>query len=214
MKNLNKKIIIPFAILIIVIIIVGIIVITGKETNNSKIPKKCYKIGDTVSTDIAEFTLNDSKLTIALSNLSDETYYTPKKYDSEKDKMNPYVANTGHALVYVDFTLSAIDRTTIDVNGGSSTKNLVNILYKGETYSSNFKIGLEKRLIDNMYNTNGKWEEYTPSNILLTAGNKSQFRGYAYYELKTTNLEDTYYLIFNLPNSDGKTTPFTYIINP
>ena len=66
-----------------------------------------FQLGDTVSTDIFEFTLDTAALTIALNNrtANDGTagnYFTPKEYDTQQDAQNPLVASKGHT--YASFT--------------------------------------------------------------------------------------------------------------
>lgn len=215
-KKSKLKIIIPI-VAVVIIAVVGIIIFTRKNTNNTGESifnnETYYHIGDTVSTDIAEFTLNDSKLTIALSNTNDETYFTPREYDATRDGRNPYVASTGHTLVYVDFTLSAIDRSSVNVND-TFEGSFYKIKYNGKTNNGNFKIGLKKVTSSNYLNeiATGKWEKHTTTNILISSGGQSQYRAYAEIE-SDNNLKDKCYITFNLPNSEGKKTPFTYVIN-
>lgn len=215
---MKKKIIIPIVIIVIIIItIVGILFMKNKKGNTGEVVIKdneCYKIGDTVSTDIAEFTLNNSELAIALSNANDNTYYTPREYNAEKDASNPYVADTGHTFVYVDFTISAIDRSDLNIND-SFNGSFYEIMYNNENYKGNFKIGMEKVESSNYQNKRitGKWEKYNSSNILISKSGKSQFKGYADIPTNVNDLKDKYYITFNLPNAESKTTPFTYVIN-
>lgn len=69
--------------------------LSSAETQHEEIAK--YKVGDTVSTDLLEFTLNDSQLAIALNNqlqigtgfTYDNTYYLPKDYNPEADAKTP-----------------------------------------------------------------------------------------------------------------------------
>lgn len=217
---MKKKI--GIVIVIIIVIAIGSIILIKNKGGNSGIfinsinDKTIYKIGDTISTDIAELTLNNSELAIALSNVNNDTYYTPIEYNTEDEmvsKYNPYVANNGHTFVYVDFTISAIDRSDINVND-SFKGSFYEIMYNNKKYKGNFKIGLEKiestSYINKIMN---KWQKYTSSNILISKSGKSQYRGYADIETNVNDLKDKYYITFNLPNSENKIVPFTYVIN-
>lgn len=211
---MNKKIIIPVIIIAIVVIaIIGIILIQNKNNGETKEVVKeetYYKIGDTVSTDIAEFTLNSSELTIALSNHNDDTYYMPKEYNAKVDAMNPYVADTGHTFAYVDYTLSAIDRSDLNIDNGS----LFQVTYNNQKYNGNLKIGLEKIESSNFQNKQiGKWIKYNASNMLISKGGKTQYRGYIDINTDIKNLKEKYYIICKIPNSQGTRTTFTYVIN-
>ena len=216
-KKVNLKIIIPVAVAIVIIAIIGIVLFTkdkGKgETTESELPDTIYKVGDTVKTDIAEFTLNECALTIALSNINDETYFTPREYDASRDARNPFVAKTGRTYTYVDFTISAIDRSSVKVND-TFQGNFVEIKYNNNSYKRNFIIGMEKteKSAFANVNANNKWEKYTATNILISAGGKSQYKCYADIEEDIKNLNDKFYITFYLPNSKG-TTPFTYVVN-
>ena len=64
------------------ILLIGILVISLTGCGNSK-KLKTYNLGDTVSTDTIEFTLNDSQLTIALSSTINENFGVP--VDDYKD---------------------------------------------------------------------------------------------------------------------------------
>ena len=158
-----------------------------------------------------------------------EDNYTPKEFDRQEDLNNPYTADTGHTLAWFDFTMSAIDRSDIDIDLYSDT--LVKVKYNNKDYSykkkigqsssTDFTIGREKKIESNGTLVNGRiqmltgtWRDFSSiSGILLLAGEKSQFRGYMQIPENITNLQDKFYITFMIPNSNGKTTPFTYVIN-
>ncbi|WP_417344082.1 hypothetical protein [Evtepia gabavorous] len=91
-----------------------------------------YKLGDTVTTDIAEFTLDTAQFTIALSNINDETYFTPKEFDAQLDAGNPYVAPTGHTYASFTYTVTNLDRASMEFHGDSS----ISVEYDGKMYST------------------------------------------------------------------------------
>lgn len=211
----NKKIFI--FILIAIVVIIGIVYVLLNKGDNSIIQgtKNYYYIGDTVKTDIAEFTLNNSELAIALSNVKNETYYTPVEYNSEQHQKNPFVADTGCTLVYIDFTLSAIDRSNVDVD----ETNFISVKYKNKNYNDKYHKTTYRNLLDfGMLKqlsgkTNGEFSEYNSNNILLHTGDKVQVRGNYQIPTDVDSLKDTYYITFKLPTSNGKTNEFTYAIN-
>ena len=69
--------------------------LSSAETQQEEVAK--YKVGDTVSTDLLEFTLSDSQFAIALNNqlpigaefTYDNTCYLPKDYNPEADAKTP-----------------------------------------------------------------------------------------------------------------------------
>lgn len=209
-KVKNKKGIIKIVSLIIGIILIVLCACKIIESINTTY----YNIGDTVATDLAELTLNKCELTIALSNTNDDTFFLPKKYDSSDDINNPLVAKAGHTLVFVDFTLSAKDRDSINVND-SFRGNFYEVQYGKNKFKGNFEFGLEKIEKSTFANefANSKWQKHTSSNILISKGGESQFRASAEIATEVKSLDDKFYITFNLPNSEGKTTSFTYVVN-
>ena len=212
-KKINFKIIIPIIVIAIVVVaVIGIVVFRNiKETDT-----RYYKIGDTVSTDITEFTLNDSQLTIVLSSIINENYGLPKEYDARNDTNNIFVANTGHTLAYMDFTISNIGRGgELNVNGSIGSVKYDNKFYVGKSNYPTRGLIAEKLEVATGYNkvASNKWERMTAVNSLLFPNEKASFRYCIDIDKEITNLKDKYYITFNLPNSEGKTTPFTYVIN-
>ena len=65
--------------------------------------------GDTVSTDILTFTLDEAQLAVALDSTLNENYAEPKEYDPQTDAQNPFVAATGHT--YAAFVQAQMDRS-------------------------------------------------------------------------------------------------------
>lgn len=206
----EKKKVIKIVSLIIGIILIVLCTCKIIESINTTY----YNIGDTVATDLAELTLNKCELTIALSNTNDDTYFLPKKYDSSDDINNPFVAKAGHTLVFVDFTLRAKDRDSINVND-SFRGNFYEVQYGKNKFKGNFEFGLEKIEKSTFANefANSKWQKHTSSNILISKGGESQFRASAEIATEVKSLDNKFYITFNLPNSEGKTTSFTYVVN-
>lgn len=224
-KKKSKLMIIIF--IAIVVIVVGIIaVIVNSKGNNingiiGKEPTKCYHIGDTVSTDIVEFTLNDSQLAIALDNVYrtnkvvNENYLKPKEYNAEEDSQMPsaFVTNLGETYVYMEFTVEAIERSNVMIGSITNSEKYVTIQYNNNKYSAEPTLGLAKKLKGSGNSFINVWQKPSLSYISESRGEKEQFRAYTTIKETIENLKDKYYITFKLPNSQGKTQNFTYVIN-
>lgn len=99
-----------------------------------------YHVGDTVSTDVVEFTLDNAALALALENTMDESYGLPKDYDATEDAQNPYVAPTGTTFAAYGYTLKNLDRSsrTVSLQGEN-----VNVELDGKNYDLNSYDGQE-----------------------------------------------------------------------
>lgn len=176
----------------------------SNETEKETEKKEAYVLGQIVSTDIFELTLDKADLTIAVENTNGDNFYTPKAYDATEDARNPYVASKGHTLVAFTYTVTNLDRGSVEVDG-SFNPTFLTIEYNGETYNSETIYGA--RSIDGL-----NWERYSSSNVLLLAGEKAMYRAYVDIPVEIEDLSDTFTMIFSLPNSDGKITDFTYTV--
>ena len=67
----------------------------GGASNHQEETAERYKIGDTVSTDIFEFTLDAAALAIALNRSYDDNYFTPKDYHGAPTGRFPLRADDG-----------------------------------------------------------------------------------------------------------------------
>ena len=107
-------------------------------------------IGETVSTDIVELTLDRADFATALYNgISTEAVLgqtpvdeielgLPKEYDASADADNPYVAPVGHVLVAYTVTVSNHDRTALDLDEWSSS-DFVTLTYSDQELSADKK---------------------------------------------------------------------------
>ena len=156
--------------------------------------KETYRLGDTVSTDIFEFTLDEATFAYALNNVTGENFFAPKEYDAENDKSNPYVADTGKTFIAVAYSVTNTGRTTTQLyKGGFFTAK-----YNGKTYAP---IGVLT------FNASNKTD-----NVLVEAGETESHRGYAEIGVDVDNLTDSFTITVQIPNSSGKTEKFTYSI--
>ncbi len=164
-----------------------------------------YKIGDTVSSDILEFTLDEAALAIALNNVIDENYGSPKEYDAQVDNDNPFVCAKGHTYATFTYTINNLDRT--NYNG---VLPLVEAEYKDV---------VSDKQVDCAEYT-GEWKSTgnnaTPPvyswHFVLEPGVAETYRSYIEIPVEADNLTDDFVLTVNLPASDGSTTSFSYLI--
>lgn len=80
-----------------------------------------YELGETVSTDIIDFTLEKAVFTIACENANGEVFLLPVEYESGAN--NPFVAPVGETLVAVTFTIRNNNRTSANIAQGSYSSN-------------------------------------------------------------------------------------------
>lgn len=187
-----------------------------------------YHVGDTVSTDVVEFTLDNAALALALENTMDENYGLPKDYDATEDAQNPYVAPTGTTFAAYGYTLKNLDRSsrTVSLQGEN-----VNVELDGKNYDLNSYDGQEwyekniKEVARYLYEENlvltngqqvvenaGEWMSTDLDSILLDSEQKESRRGYLVLPVETDNLDEAFYITFTLPTSDGEEI-FTYQVN-
>ena len=174
-------------------------------------------IGETVSTDIVELTLDRAEFATALYNgISTEAVLgktpvdevelgLPKEYDASADADNPYVAPVGHVLVAYTVTVSNHDRTALDLDEWSSN-DFVTLTYSDQELSADKK---ETVLI---ICADGSLYSSPVLNLPLSASDTSTFRRYAEFAIEPESLTDPFQLTFSLPNSQGEKEHFTYQI--
>ena len=151
-------------------------------------------MGDTVSTDIFEFTLDEATFTYALNNVKGENFFAPKAYDATSDKGNPYVADTGKTFIAITYTVTNTGRTMMQFyKAGFFTAK-----YDGKAYPALGVLTL---------NSSDKTD-----NLLVDAGSTESHRAYAEIGVDVENLTDGFTITVQIPNSAGKTEKFTYTI--
>ncbi|MCD7717266.1 MAG: hypothetical protein LUI39_12600 [Lachnospiraceae bacterium] len=93
-----------------------------------------YRLGDSISTDIMDFTLDSAQFAIALENTYGDDYLLPKEYDASDDAKNPFVASIGHTLVYFSMIITNNNRTSLNINDTFSdwTSSFVSVIYDDE----------------------------------------------------------------------------------
>lgn len=184
-----------------------------------------HSIGDTVETDIARFTLDRAELTIALENSGAATvgygadghasddYFMPKEYNAEEDSDNPYVAAKGHTLISLTFTAENLDRDFLELDNGFP-ETFFAVEYDGTACTENADYDGDLIVQYGAENSNGNgWNDYGSKNILMAVGETSSYKCYIDVPIDIEDMTGAYKLTINLPNSEGKTTPFTFVIN-
>lgn len=167
-----------------------------------------FSLGDTVSTNIAEFTLHSAEFAIALNNSmlyssgqysTPDDYYTPAEYDASADTRGMDVAPTGKSFVYICATIKNNDRgSSLNLEDG-----IFYVTYEGETSYLDIDFGAT-----NEYDAG--WEKYTSSNLLVSSGKSTTVRTSGEFSLEPDSLEDTFILMVKLPNSDGDWEEFLF----
>lgn len=189
---------------------------TTAQTNNETTPPETYyQIGDTVSTNLFNFTLDAATLAIALENTRGENFGDPKEYDPKDDNGNPYVAPTGHTYAAFTYTVENISRSSVEFHSG----NFVNVIYKNTEYTTTLDECAELYYQDHQYYSNGSmhtkkantWYSTPSRNMLVSAGEKQSRKTGADFAIETDSLADAFYLRVRIPSSTGIEV-FTYQI--
>jgi hypothetical protein len=188
---------------LVLVFILSLFIITGCGSSET------YKIGDAVSTDIANFKLVAGEFAYALENTSGSDFAIPKEYDAKDDSNNPYVAAKGHTLVAFTFYIENLDRSSLDM-GGSFNSVFAKVKYDKKEYGDTNEQVVEFKAESEDYLN---WKSYSSDNILLSAGDKLYYRAYMDIPVDVSSLDDTVEITIYLPNSGGKTEEFTYVIS-
>lgn len=190
-------------------------------------PEPKYAIGDTVSTDIMSLKLEASEPAIALHNSwglsgsSDwgKVVFTPKEYNAAEDAKNPYVAATGHTLIYFCITISNLDRTRLSYASSSmDLERYYKIEYNGNT-SAKLATGAERSNKDNYVGNSMGGATKIPANqwyqsTILGLEVEETATARLYFDIPTdiSNLTEGYTLSFQLKNSNGSMTTFSFFV--
>ena len=195
----------------------------GGASNHQEETAERYEIGDTVSTDIFEFTLDAAALTIALNCSYDDNYFTPKGYSTQSDSGNPFVAPVGHTYAAFTYTVKCLDRSDNEFHDGIS--GAVSIEYDGKTYKGKYpddtKDGAYYLYEDKNYSDVDQslktdkakeWHSGASNNMLLFAGATESRRAIIDLPIDIEDLDSPFILNVSVPCSDGSKTVFSYSI--
>lgn len=172
-------------------------------------------LGQTASTDLAEFTLEHSEFTYYVSNVS-SNYVAPA---SESNNM--FAASIGHCYVSVTFTITNKDRSgSISYAGSFSDWNPGWIVsYDGSDYlvkgydlnnrDGSIPMNLAfSAVVDK--ETGEVIQKHTSSNYLLPAGKTVTLRAFGIVDFEPENLTDSFDFSIAVPNSKNEYEYFTY----
>jgi predicted small lipoprotein YifL len=175
-------------------------------------------LGETVSTDIMDFTLKEAALSYYASALHDDTYAKPIDHSDG----GIFTAAKGRVLVCMTFTIKNNDRDSLDGGGSFAKWPMLTISNENESsavngFDLNNKDGrvgaLEFGESEVSYNGGSTFTQNTSSNIIVEAGRNITVKVVGIAKIDPANLNDTFYLTVMIPNSNNNNEPFTYKVN-
>lgn len=178
--------------------------------------KTVKHFGDTVSTDVIDFTLHSAEFSYYTSSMTNN-YAMPVP----NNDVFTFTTNTGRTFVCMTFTIKSKDRGTIDVGGifGDWTLNF-NALYGGEPYEikgfdlndKNGSHGINLAYAAFSYDGGKTFEKNVTANTLLRAGKTVTIRTFGVITMDPNDVKDGFDLLINVYNSDGGNDYFIYEI--
>ncbi|MCR5796388.1 MAG: Ig-like domain-containing protein [Eubacterium sp.] len=177
-----------------------------------------YQIGDTVSTDMFEFTLVSSELSYGAENLMTDDYLTPTTDYSN----NPFVADTGTTLVILEVKVKNLNRTSSSIADRWTTGDWSwdwRMSYDGSDYdlcSWNWSLEYYSpvELGVSAVSSNGtNWSDYGSSCYIIDSGETAYFRIPTIVDVDVSDFSSPYDLVINIPSSDGENVEFIYSVN-
>ena len=174
------------------------------------------QLGDTVSTDIVDFTLKEADLSFYASALHDETYAKP----IDKSDGGIFKAAKGRVLVCLTFSIKNNDRDYLDAGGYFADWGMYfTIVYNNSNYAINgFDLnekdgkdcGLSFGEAEISYDGGTSYTQNSSGNIMIDAGRTATVKVVGIAKFEPENLNDPFDLIVNIPNSDDGMEYFTY----
>lgn len=176
-------------------------------------------IGDTVSTDILELSLNNVELSYyaagAVTSTSDGRTTNVHEACSPLESGGFYTANKGRTLVCLDFTLTNTDRSSLRTDQYILTFSVIQngdcAVVRG--YDLNNADGRNGLNLSNMpISTNGQdFKTNGTTSIIIKAGETDRIRCVGIIGFDA-DLTDSFELIAQIKNSDGEVEKFIYAI--
>ena len=182
--------------------------VSSEDNEDSlQVPVKEYHLGETVSTDILEFTLDYAEFAISLHNgtAGDWNYIClPKDYDSVKDSNSCFVAAIGHTLISLQFTAKNLNRVDTSF-ANTNNPAFLTVHYQETDYAWECNSGLYPS--KDGYDWNGVEHEarIKPQETL-------HFRTSADIATSVGNVSDPFLITFALPMSTGEVEQFMYSV--
>lgn len=190
---------------------------TNTEEKVEETEAEKYHMGDTVSTDIIEFTLDNAEFAIACDdNFNSSNYMMPKEYDSVADSNNLNVASIGETFVAITFTVTNNNRTTLYIADSFNGWDLLwNVSYNSENYELmeqfNDVHGIEFNCAA-VLSEGTDWCRQDTTNDIIGAGETISYRTYGRISTEVENLDDSFEIDINIPNSNGEDEHFIFVI--
>ncbi len=184
----------------------------GSSTKNK------LSLGETASTDLAEFTLEKAEFAYYVDNTINDNQYKPIE-----DTDTIYAASKGNCLVAVTFTVKNNDRAGSLSYCGSFSEWEAGwkVNYNKETYDvKSFDLNenkgrspmeLDHSTVINL-ETDEVIERHSSTNYLIDAGETVTLRTFGIINTEPENLTDGFDFAIQVPTSDGKYEQFTYSI--
>lgn len=171
-----------------------------------------FNVGETVSTDIVDFTLEKSKFSYYLIN-NDVAFVEPT------DEPNGFSSSIGEC--YVSMTITIKNRSHASINFTSSFGDWDpaewSVTYSGEDYELYaLRPGFpDTKVFSLTYaalkdNSTGKFERYHVSNLIIYGGETYTLRFAGIININPTSLKDGFELNVKVPNSKGEFENFKF----
>ena len=177
-----------------------------EDTVDSVRESVSYQVGDTVSTDIIELTVGSADL----------SYYASETCEPSENE-DFFTSSKGNTLVCMNFTIKNTDRADLDTNFLSfyftALQNGNYSTVKGYDFNNpdgQFGLNFTHALIAEA--PEGGLVENGTSNVLLSPGTSYQIRVVGVANFEADDLSAPFYLMANVPDSDGNIERFIYSI--
>lgn len=208
-------------------------IVLGLPGCGPTVPKTpTYKLNDTVSSDMIDFTLHSATLAYYADGSTSrwsstgrvtnaDTVYLP--IESESESILPYAASKGRILICLEFTVKNNDRAKLSIGSGNSNwlENSITATYQDKDYRVKsydlndidgdvFGINLGHSIYSK--DEGATWFANDSRNYLLKAGGIVTLRLVGIAGFEPTSLTDTYQLKVGLLNSKKESDEFVFEI--
>ena len=189
---------------------------TAEEESESSTDEVTYKLGETVSTDLADFTLDAATFSY-YANANSASLCEP----IDEDDGGIFVASLGHALVPLTFTINNKDRDHLNIGYMGDWKLCFTVIYNGEEYPLNgFDLtykpdgntsGLNLSYCAVSFDGGKSFEKHDSSNEFQYSGEET-YRAVGVVSVDPESLDDSFELRVQVKNSAGEYEYFTYVV--
>lgn len=191
------------------------------EKRASEIKKAITKNTDEIaSTDIMEFTIKEAGLGFYANNYSYRSSGEITNIDSAfkpstSDKL--FQSSKGHCLIYIDFVIKNIDRTSLDTKDQivdfivlkDGNESFVNG-YDLNNNDGNFGLDLS---LTGIAENGGKFYKHTSTNSIISADETIEVKYVGVVGFEPQKTDGNFEIVVELKNSNDEIEPFVYSIN-